>query len=208
MTTSLHYSGITNKGIESIYFSNGDKTGWKTFLDYSEAEQSAKIQGWLAKHNLAPKVLSDVIEIEIAGKIIIEPYSFHCPVSGVHLKYLAGRLEFFNYELSEYEYANCLEPLKKVKAKIWGYLTEEVPIIARELGDKYWDYKDELLLKLEEIGMEGDMDLHKGNWGLLNDKPVVLDCGRYFINEAYKCNPELHQLVYGHKKESEGDYDY
>jgi len=206
MTTSLHHSGITGKGIESVYFSNGDKTGWKTFLDYGEVEQSAKIQGWLNKHNLAPKVLSEIIEIEIIGSIMINPYSFKCPVSGVNLHYIKSKniLEFFDGKSCKYRHANCLEQLKEVKATVWGYLTEEVPIIARGLKlEKHKEYYRKLLDNLEEIEMEGSMDLHDGNWGVLNNNPVVLDCGKHFINESYKCNDELYELIYGKKKEKD-----
>lgn len=193
----LNYTERTASGVECVFYSFGS-TGLKVYHNKPNAVSARNTQKYLSDLGLAPKVFSEVFEVDYH----LEPKGRWCPMCVVGQNWVenAGCL---NQEETTTKYAYITEVVEVASKMLQKYLKEgqhpsyqgsphydEVVTLFAETKHKFRESLRELL----GTDAAADMDLHESNWGLTKDsKPVVIDTGYYFYNSIDEA--EIQQKV-------------
>ncbi len=180
MKTPSKLSESSNNGCECYYFSNGDKTGWKTYNCLDVAKVAWASQIWAVRKDIAPLVLSGIKELKMDLPLKQE---YCCPVSNMYIDlvdeiYVGAAYQYLDNRTKNSLKINCSDHLiRKGNSGVrYGFLTEEIDIIADKIfgliDSQYSYFKEKTSLR---IG-----DAHKGNWGILKNKIVFIDFGHQF----------------------------
>lgn len=163
-------------GVDCQYYHFG-ATGMKTFTTRRVAREVRAVQKYLHSKGFAPKVLSEVLEVDRrryqtgapCNKTKAYAFMTETILPAATLDYLFSPLRWVEPGTRE----------QKRTTKIYY-----------EQRDMMYGVKEYLRRELQDllgIDNEDSMDLHDGNWGLgKNSKPMILDTGKDFIRYASK----------------------
>jgi hypothetical protein len=152
----------SERGLECMFFDNGDGTGWKVYEDKQIAARSLATQMRCFAEGIGPDCVDELVEVE--SPFCAEPayaYLTECVDIANHVFYKflhpdAGFVTFWTADLE---------------------LTEEV-------RDLIYSDQERLLKQVQKVfGTDPDVehDLHLYNWGYnSNHGPVVIDTGSHF----------------------------